>query len=120
MQTFVPYADFARTAAVLDTRRLGKQRVEVIQIVRALTVPGGELVVDDALPAWLFDDAVQSSRRRTRCEGAGGEPPSPQRRRQEGLAGSPPGRPARLSPISGRRRPSSRRDARATRARRHG
>ena len=40
MQTFVPYADFARTAAVLDTKRLGKQRVEVIQIVRALTVPG--------------------------------------------------------------------------------
>ena len=121
MQTFVPYADFARTAAVLDTRRLGKQRVEVIQIVRALTVPGyawashpavlmwkgheealgryglemceewlrrgfddtcagtitadlaaagvaplrtyGELVDDDALPAWLFDDAVQSSHR---------------------------------------------------------
>jgi len=40
VQTFVPYADFARTAAVLDTKRLGKQRVEVIQIVRALTVPG--------------------------------------------------------------------------------
>ena len=40
VQTFVPYADFARTAAVLDAKRLGKQRVEVIQIVRALTVPG--------------------------------------------------------------------------------
>lgn len=39
MQTFLPYADFARSAAVLDTRRLGKQRVEVIQIVRALTRP---------------------------------------------------------------------------------
>ncbi len=40
MQTFLPYADFARSAAILDQRRLGKQRVEVIQIVRALTVPG--------------------------------------------------------------------------------
>ncbi|HET9692714.1 MAG TPA: MSMEG_6728 family protein, partial [Acidimicrobiales bacterium] len=39
MQTFLPYADFARSAAVLDDRRLGKQRVEGIQIVRALTVP---------------------------------------------------------------------------------
>ncbi len=39
MQTFLPYADFARSASVLDTSRLGKQRVEVIQIVRALTVP---------------------------------------------------------------------------------
>jgi hypothetical protein len=40
VQTFVPYADFTATAAALDQRRLGKQRVEVIQIVRALTVPG--------------------------------------------------------------------------------
>ena len=39
MQTFLPYPDFARSAAVLDTRRLGKQRVEVIQVVRALTRP---------------------------------------------------------------------------------
>lgn len=37
MQTFLPYADFDRTAAVLDDRRLGKQRVEVLQILRALT-----------------------------------------------------------------------------------
>jgi hypothetical protein len=40
MQTFLPYADFAATAAVLDPRRLGKQRVEALQIVRAITVPG--------------------------------------------------------------------------------
>jgi len=40
VQTFLPYPDFARSAAVLDPRRLGKQRVEVLQIVRALTVPG--------------------------------------------------------------------------------
>jgi hypothetical protein len=37
MQTFLPYADFAESAAVLDYRRLGKQRVEVLQLLNALT-----------------------------------------------------------------------------------
>ncbi|MGY3553537.1 MSMEG_6728 family protein [Williamsia sp. R60] len=36
MQTFLPYPDFARSAAVLDVPRLGKQRVETLQILRAL------------------------------------------------------------------------------------
>ncbi|GLI01264.1 MSMEG_6728 family protein [Phytohabitans aurantiacus] len=40
MQTFLPFPDFAATAAVLDGRRLGKQRVEALQVLRALTVPG--------------------------------------------------------------------------------
>lgn len=40
MQTFLPYPDFGATAAVLDPRRLGKQRVEALQVLRALTVPG--------------------------------------------------------------------------------
>ena len=39
MQTFLPFADFARSAAALDTGRLGKQRVEALQVMRALTVP---------------------------------------------------------------------------------
>jgi hypothetical protein len=39
VQTFLPYPDFERSARVLDTKRLGKQRVEVIQVVRALTRP---------------------------------------------------------------------------------
>jgi hypothetical protein len=39
MQTFLPYADFRRTAAVLDDRRLGKQRVEVLQILNAINRP---------------------------------------------------------------------------------
>ena len=39
MQTFLPYPDFARSAEVLDTKRLGKQRVEVLQVLRALTIP---------------------------------------------------------------------------------
>ena len=36
MQTFLPCADFERTAALLDPRRLGKQRVEALQICNAL------------------------------------------------------------------------------------
>lgn len=37
MQTFVPYDDFAQSAQSLDYRRLGKQRVEVLQILQTLT-----------------------------------------------------------------------------------
>lgn len=36
MQTFLPYADIERSATVLDYRRLGKQRVEVFQILNVL------------------------------------------------------------------------------------
>lgn len=39
MQTFLPYADFVRSAAVLDGPRLGKQRVETLQVLRALELP---------------------------------------------------------------------------------
>jgi hypothetical protein len=39
VQTFLPYLDFAASAAVLDDRRLGKQRVEALQVLRALTRP---------------------------------------------------------------------------------
>lgn len=36
MQTFLPYADFDKTAKSLDYKRLGKQRVEGYQILQAL------------------------------------------------------------------------------------
>lgn len=39
MQTFLPYANFADSAKVLDRQRLGKQRVENLQIIKALTDP---------------------------------------------------------------------------------
>lgn len=39
VQTFLPFADVAASAAALDDRRLGKQRVEAFQILRALTWP---------------------------------------------------------------------------------
>jgi len=37
MQTFLPYPNFTKSAAVLDRQRLGKQRVETLQILRALS-----------------------------------------------------------------------------------
>ncbi|PKW05647.1 hypothetical protein SAMN05428944_7326 [Streptomyces sp. 1222.5] len=40
MQTFLPDPDFRRSALLLDRRRLGKQRVEALQVLRGLTVPG--------------------------------------------------------------------------------
>ncbi|MET9494780.1 MSMEG_6728 family protein [Streptomyces sp. NPDC006552] len=40
MQTFLPYPGFTRSAMVLDRARLGKQRVEALQVLRGLTVPG--------------------------------------------------------------------------------
>lgn len=39
MQTFLPYADFESSVRALDVRRLGKQRVECIQVLRGLVVP---------------------------------------------------------------------------------
>jgi hypothetical protein len=36
MQTFLPYRSFESSARVLDNKRLGKQRVEVMQIMAAL------------------------------------------------------------------------------------
>ena len=36
MQTFLPYKTFKQSAQVLDNKRLGKQRVEAYQILRAL------------------------------------------------------------------------------------
>lgn len=36
MQTFLPYKDFKKTARCLDYKRLGKQRVEAMQILNVL------------------------------------------------------------------------------------
>lgn len=39
MQTFLPFPSFDESARVLDQARLGKQRVETLQVLRALVVP---------------------------------------------------------------------------------
>lgn len=41
MQTFLPYVDFRQSARVLDRQRLGKQRVENLQIMKALVTGTG-------------------------------------------------------------------------------
>ena len=42
MQTFLPLANFHKSAAVLDNKRLGKQRVECKQILLCLGFPVGD------------------------------------------------------------------------------
>jgi hypothetical protein len=59
VQTFLPYADFVATAHVLDPRRLGKQRVEALQVLRALTVPGHGWRNHPAVRMWRgFEEAL--------------------------------------------------------------
>ena len=41
MQTFLPYKRFDHSARVLDNKRLGKQRVETMQIMKALVLNEG-------------------------------------------------------------------------------
>jgi hypothetical protein len=41
MQTFLPYPDFKKSLQALDYSRLGKQRVEAYQIIRAIKYGGG-------------------------------------------------------------------------------
>jgi hypothetical protein len=52
MQTFLPYPNFARSARALDGRRLGKQRVEALQILRALHRPGSGWRNHPAVRMW--------------------------------------------------------------------
>ena len=39
MQTFLPYASFTDSLKALDNKRLGKQRVEAMQVLKALHIP---------------------------------------------------------------------------------
>jgi len=75
MQTFLPYASFAKSAACLDNRRLGKQRVEAMQILKIL--PSRKAIWLEASPC-SFDvertgDGVAAipSRHHSQMEGAG-------------------------------------------------
>lgn len=59
VQTFLPYADFDRAARVLDPKRLGKQRVETIQVIRALTRPGYGWANHPAVLMWRgYEEAL--------------------------------------------------------------
>jgi len=39
VQTFLPFPSFVDSATVLDRARLGKQRVEALQVLKAVTIP---------------------------------------------------------------------------------
>ncbi len=59
MQTFLPFPDFVRSAAVLDPPRLGKQRVENVQILRGLTVAGHGYRHHPAVKMWAgYEEAL--------------------------------------------------------------
>lgn len=68
MQTFTPYADFEQALRTLDLKRLGKQRVEVIQIVRALTVPGYAWSSHPAVLMWKGYEEALGRYGLTACE----------------------------------------------------
>ncbi|WLQ04975.1 MSMEG_6728 family protein [Arthrobacter oryzae] len=53
MQTFLPYPDFQQSAAVLDRARLGKQRVEALQTLRALVIPEYGWQSHPAIRMWM-------------------------------------------------------------------
>ncbi|WP_426006300.1 MSMEG_6728 family protein [Paenarthrobacter sp. NyZ202] len=53
MQTFLPFADFRESAAALDTARLGKQRVEALQVLRALVIPHYGWQQHPAVRMWM-------------------------------------------------------------------
>lgn len=53
MQTFLPFPDFQQSAAVLDRARLGKQRVEALQTLRALVIPEYGWQSHPAIRMWM-------------------------------------------------------------------
>lgn len=56
MQIFRPYIDWDRSAAVLDNLRLGKQRVEAKQVLKAFLRRMG--LIRDGLKGWLSHPIV--------------------------------------------------------------
>lgn len=52
MQTFLPFDSFEESARALDDRRLGKQRVETLQIMKALIHPSTTVKTE------MIDDVV--------------------------------------------------------------
>jgi hypothetical protein len=59
MQTFLPYPDFRESAAVLDYRRLGKQRLEAFQLLNVLNGERGGWRNHPAAKMWRgYPDAL--------------------------------------------------------------
>ncbi|MER7577559.1 MSMEG_6728 family protein [Streptomyces sp. NPDC057806] len=59
MQTFLPESDFHRSALLLDRRRLGKQRVEALQVLRGLIIPDYGWRRHPAVRMWVgYEEAL--------------------------------------------------------------
>jgi hypothetical protein len=59
VQTFLPYPDFIESAQVLDQKRLGKQRVETVQVLRGLVQPGYGWRHHPAVKMWTgYEEAL--------------------------------------------------------------
>jgi hypothetical protein len=59
MQTFLPYPGFWSSARALDQKRLGKQRVETVQVLRGLTVPTYGWRHHPAVKMWIgYEEAL--------------------------------------------------------------
>lgn len=56
MQTFLPYPDFRQSLEALDTRRLGKQRVEARQLIDALE---GAILPNGRTSRWINHPACK-------------------------------------------------------------
>jgi len=61
MQTFLPYPDFKASAEALDYKRLGKQRVETLQILNALNGKPSGWANHPAVRMWRgFEEALSN------------------------------------------------------------
>ena len=59
LQTFLPYEDFKRSAEALDNKRLGKQRVEAMQIYKACVLDDYGWKNHPAVKMWVgCEDAL--------------------------------------------------------------
>ncbi len=61
MQTFLPYDNIHLSALCLDMKRLGKQRVEVLQILNTLTGNSSGWVSHPAVKMWKGHEAGLSA-----------------------------------------------------------
>lgn len=68
VQTFLPYADFRMSAEVLDRQRLGKQRVEAWQILRALRGETRGWTTHPATRMWAGYEEALAYYASTMCE----------------------------------------------------
>lgn len=68
MQTFLPFPSLVDSAACLDRSRLGKQRVENMQLMSALLVPGAGWSNHPAARMWAGHEGVLLAYQRRICE----------------------------------------------------